>query len=368
MAQPAVDSRRNLSGLIVTGVVTATLSTSLLHHAIPLTQARWHDLFQHMYYLPIVVAALRFGWLGGLCAAVLAGASHLPYIYLSGNVAPEAAAGQLMEIPLFCLAGLLTGILSDRERRQRRDLQRTTTQLASVYRELQDNFDHMKRAERMYALGQLSAGLAHEIRNPLASIAGATAILERHPADRTRDECVGIVKKEADRLNRLLTSFLAFARPRPPRFRTIELGPTLDTVMDLAGHAVDRRPVTLRQDIPAELPPIECDPEQITQVLLNLLINAVQATEGEGEVTLAARAEGPRVLIQVRDQGSGIAPENREKVFDPFFTTKEQGTGLGLSVAHQIVEQHGGVITAESNPDRGATFTLLLPVKRENLG
>ena len=368
MVETDGDRRHTTSGLIITGVVTATLCTSLLHHAIPITQARWHDIFQHIYYLPIVVAGLSFGWAGGLSAAILAGISHLPYIYLSGKVAPEAALGQLMEIPLFCTAGLLAGILTDRERKQRLDLQRASAQLSAVYRELQDNFEHMKRAERLYAVGQLSAGLAHEIRNPLASIAGAVGILERNTSsDRNRAECLAIVRKETERLNRLLTSFLDFARPRPPRYRTIELGPTLDSLMDLAAHAVGSKAVSLRKDAPPTLPPVECDPEQITQVLLNLLINAIQANGDSGEVVLSAFTERARVRIQVRDEGCGIASEDREKIFDPFFTTKENGTGLGLSVAHQIIQQHGGIITAESNPDRGMTFSVLLPVKREGL-
>lgn len=365
MSPAALDRSRYISNLVVTGVITATLCTSVLHHAIPVTEARWHDVFQHLYYMPIVVAAIRFGWVGGLAAAALAGGTHLPYIYNSGRVSPEAAASQLMEIPLFCAAGLGTGILADRERRRRRDLQRTTSKLADVCRELQQNFEQMKRAERLYALGQLAAGLAHEIRNPLASIAGAAGILERSSADHTRAECVGIVKKEAERLNRLLTSFLDFARPRAPRFRSVELGPTFDTVADLATHAIGSRPVRLRLDVAPGLPLVECDPEQITQVLLNLIINAIQATPDSGEVVLSAQGEGQRVLIRVRDEGSGIDASDRERIFDPFFTTKENGTGLGLPVAHRIVEQHGGMITAENNPVRGATFSVWLPVKRE---
>ena len=136
-------------------------------------------------------------------------------------------------------------------------------------------------------------------------------------------------------------------------------------MIDLAAHAIDRKPIQLKKEAPPDLPALECDPEQVKQVLLNLLINAIQASPNHSEVVLSARSEDSKVVIQVKDQGCGIAPEDREKIFDPFFTTKESGTGLGLSVAHQIVEQHGGVLTAEANADKGMTFAVVLPLRRE---
>lgn len=224
----------------------------------------------------------------------------------------------------------------------------------------------MKRVERLSAVGQLSAGLAHEIRNPLASIAGAVGIIERNSGSESkRSECLNIIKRETERLNRLLTSFLDFARPRPPQYQTISLPEALDSVVALATHAVNHKRIARRKEVPASLPALECDPEQLRQVLLNLLINAIQASPSGGDVVLTARHAGSRVLIQVKDGGSGIPPEIREKIFDPFFTTKESGTGLGLSVAHQIIEQHGGILTAEANPDKGMTFSVALPLKRE---
>jgi signal transduction histidine kinase len=230
---------------------------------------------------------------------------------------------------------------------------------------LQDNFEQMKRSERLFALGQLSAGLAHEIRNPLASIGGAPGILRRNPHLEPKDaECLDIISKECQRLNRLVGNFLDFARPRTPRYQTVDLAATLDSVIELAGHAIEKRPITLRRETLQQLPAIECDPELLRQVLLNLIINAIQAMAGGGDVVVSARPGQDRVLIQVKDEGCGIKPEDRDRMFDPFFTTKENGSGLGLSVAHQIVQQHGGVLTAEANPEKGMTFSLLLPLRR----
>jgi len=266
---------------------------------------------------------------------------------------------------VFCLAGILTGVLADRDRKQREMLRRRSEELSAVYRELQENFERMKRAERLYAVGQLSAGLAHEIRNPLASIAGAAGLLRRdRVSDQQRSECLDIITRECERLSRLLTNFLDFARPRPPRFQSTDLNGVIDAVMTLSAHVAGAGRISLRKETAPELPPIECDPGQLRQVLLNLTINAIQAMPEGGEIVVSARLEQDKVLLQVRDQGQGVDPENMEKIFDPFFTTKETGTGLGLSVAHQIAEQIRGVLTAERNPDRGMTFSLALPIDR----
>jgi two-component system, NtrC family, sensor histidine kinase HydH len=352
------------SAFRVLAIAVALLGISLLHHVTPISMLHWHNIFQHLYYLPIVFAALSFGWRGGLLTAVLAGASQLPHIVLSWQVALNYSEDLIWEIPAFCAAGVLAGIAAERERSQQRALERTTAQLTQVYKELQDNFENMKRAERLFAIGQLSAGLAHEIRNPLASIAGAVGILMRNPdTGEKRTECLGIIHKECDRLNRLLTDFLEFARPRPPQYQEVDPTVVLDSVMDLASHAIGRKQIVLRKEVAGVLPRLRCDPEQLKQVLLNLVINAIQATDGRGEVTLRASRQNDKVLMQVKDEGCGIHPENLDKIFDPFFTTKDNGTGLGLSVVHQIVEQHGGLLTAESNRDKGMTFSLLFPTR-----
>jgi signal transduction histidine kinase len=235
-----------------------------------------------------------------------------------------------------------------------------------VYRELQDNFEQMKRAERLFALGQLSAGLAHEIRNPLASIAGAAGILRRKVRlERKEAECLEIIGKECQRLNHLLTDFLDFARPRPPQYQSTDLGPVLDSVIELAGHAAGSKSIVMRQETSAEMPPVECDPELLKQVLLNLLINAVQASPDGGEVVVSAQPRNGRAEIAVQDEGCGIDPLDRDRIFDPFFTTKDGGTGLGLSVAHRIVEQHGGILTSEPNSGKGMKFSVLLPFHHE---
>jgi signal transduction histidine kinase len=327
-------------------VVAAMALAGAAQWLVPASAAEWRYLVQHLYYLPIVYAGLQFGWKGGLTAGLLAGLTCLPHI---------------LEIGIYCAAGSLAGVFAERERRKRRASEETAKRLSNVNEELQENFERMKRAERLSALGQLSAGLAHEIRNPLASIAGAVGILRRgRSSEEKQAECLEIIQKECQRLNRLLTSFLDFARPRALNFRTIEVESVFDSVLGLAEHAVDGASITLKRQVPPGLA-LDCDPEQLKQVLLNLVINAIQAMPNGGEVVMSASAEAGNAVIQVRDQGCGVSEEEMEHLYDPFFTTKENGTGLGLPVAHQIVAQLGGVLAARNNADRGMTFSVQLP-------
>jgi signal transduction histidine kinase len=348
-------ARRDLI-LVLAGIAL----TSAGHYFTPPQFLLWHGIFQRLYYLPIVYAAISFGWRGGLAAAVFAGLLYIPHILITWAPMPHYMMEQYAEIVMFLAVGTLTGILADRERRRRVELQATAQRLSQVYRELQTTFEQVKRADRLSAIGQLAAGLAHEIRNPLASIDGAAEVLEAGAEAEVRQETLSIIRKECARLNRLLTNLLDFARPRQPERREVDVAEVLDSVIELVHHSAGKGFRFGRQAGP-ELPLLLGDREQIAQVILNLTMNATQAMPEGGEVVLSARTQADGLLIEVKDEGQGIAPENLDKIFDPFFTTKDTGTGLGLSVVHQIVSQHGGSVTAVRNPDRGMTFSLYFP-------
>jgi two-component system, NtrC family, sensor histidine kinase HydH len=350
----------------VTTIASSIICISLVRQLVPHSSILFHNILQNLYVLPIVIAALYRGWRGGLLAAIFSSVCDT-LVTLSVQPSPEFVRNQLAsqtaEAVDFVLVGLVAGILADRQREQKKALQKTTEQLGLANRELQENYERMKRTERLYAIGQLSAGLAHEIRNPLASLSGTIGILRRNPsAAEKRSECLDIMDKECRRLNNLLTSFLDYAKPRPPRLLEIDIPPILDSVVGLVSHTLDQKAIAFRKETALRLPVVKCDPEQLKQVLVNLLINAIQASSDGGEILLQARMRGSSLHIQVKDQGVGVRAEDLDKIFDPFYTTKENGTGLGLSVAYQIIEQLGGSVTAERNVDRGMTFSVLLPV------
>lgn len=319
----------------------------------------WRKFLQYLFFLPGVIAAFWFGWRGGLITAVLATLCYAPS--LTSLTADQA--GESLDL---LLIGSLLGFLADREHRKTRLLEKATADLSAAYHQLQSNVERWKQAERLSAIGQLSAGLAHEIRTPLAAIEGAAELLRSDRADSAlRDEMTAILQKESKRLNRLLTELLDYARPRRPEFRTAELAPIVSSVVRLLQVQATKKSLTLRAEIPATVPPLECDPEQLRQVLLNLTMNAVQAADAPGEVTIQAAPSHAGISLEVLDQGPGIPSEVRAHLFEPFFTTKHDGTGLGLAVARQIVETHGGNIAIEPNFPRGARFLIGLPIAQE---
>lgn len=344
--------------VLVLVVVLVVFTWVVPPHAVVL-----HNILHHLNILPFMLAGLFFGWRGAYRTALLAGLLFAPSIYLHWFKAPLDAQDQIVELGTFGAAGVIAGILSDRERMQRRRVEVTKQELERVYTELRQNIDQLRKSERLSAAGQLSASLAHEIRNPLASISGAAGILARGQASpEARAECLEILTKESQRLNKLLTNFLDFARPRLPRMQWMEPAEMAASVASLAQHAASRQNVTIEVRNAAALQPVECDPEQIKQLLLNLVLNAIQATEGEGSVTLRSFAQNGKLCMEVSDQGKGISAEVRDHIFEPFFTTRDSGTGLGLAIAANIAGQHGGTLTCAPNVGRGAIFRVELPL------
>jgi len=338
------------------------LLITIFHYLTPPQFYLLHEILERLYYLPIVIAALSFGWVGGLLAAGCAGLCYLPFVIMTSHNSPQMMAGRYAEIFVFLAIGALTGTLSDRERRRGSDLQRATDQLSETNRQLQSSFQQLRRADRLSAVGQLAASLAHEIRNPLGSIEGAIDIVERTVDEGRRREFLGIIKKETRRLNGLLTNLLNFARPRAPQIREAQVDTLVSTVVDLTSNTAQQQGIQLKSHVAPDLPSVECDSEQIIQVLLNVTLNALQASSAGGQISISADRSETMILMRVSDEGIGIAEAEMDKIFDPFYTTKEGGTGLGLAISYQILGQHGGGIAVERNPDKGMTFTLTLPI------
>lgn len=356
-------SRSEMRAIRIATLIAAVVVVSFLHYETATAHVWLHQLFQRAYYIPIILTALWYGWRGGLYAAGFSGLLYIPHILMSWRSQPEYRVDQFIEILMFFAIGSLTGILSDHERGQRRKVEETARKLSEVYAQLQKSFEQLRRADRLSALGELSAGLAHEIRNPLGSIEGAVKILGRPelPND-TRQEFTSLASREVERLKGLLTNFLEFARPQPPQRAASDVNLLLESVAKLASETASMAKVNFRVERRGELPSISIDQEQIKQVLLNLVINAVQAMPNGGQIFLRAIRDGENVRVEVEDEGTGIPPEDLERVFDPFFTTRSHGTGLGLSIAYQIVSQHDGHITGRPNAERGMTFAVTLPV------
>jgi signal transduction histidine kinase len=333
---------------------------------VPSSYVTAHNILHHLNFLPLMFAGMIFGARGAGSAALFAAAINAPVIARHWAEWPMDAKDQIVELSIFSAAGLIAGFLSDRERAQRAKHEKTRQELERVYLELRSSIEQMKKAERLSAAGQLAASLAHEIRNPLASISGAAGILQRGSAPpEYLNESLDILQKESQRLNKLLTNFLNFAKPRVPRMQRTDLQELLLSVLSLAAHAAMERQVRFEQVNDDEGVEIACDPEQLKQVLLNLLLNAVDASPENSEIFLRVLRLPHGAAIEVEDAGAGINDEDAARIFDPFFTTKPKGTGLGLAISSMIVAQHGGTLSFHKNKRGGTTFRVELPAQKE---
>jgi len=355
-------------------LVACVIGISLLHYTTPLRLGMLHDIFQRLYYLPIILAAFWFGFRGGVGCAILVTICYAPHILFQwgGHLAMEME--KYLEVLLYNVVGGITGFLSQQEAARRGQLEETAKGLEESYRQLQSQSEliirieeQLRRAERLSALGELSAILAHEIRNPLASIRGTAEILmeDQTPAA-SRREFLDILVKESDRLNRVVEDFLKMARPEPVERRPCDLNEELRNMMALLSAQAKQSRVSL-QLLPSALPPFSGDGEKLRQAFMNIILNAIQASPAGGAVAVATGADpkSGRIEIRFSDHGPGISEAASREIFEPFFTTKGTGTGLGLPITKKIIEGHGGTITVQSEPGQGATFLVSLPVCRE---
>jgi signal transduction histidine kinase len=247
------------------------------------------------------------------------------------------------------------------------DLGRKFNYMMQQLRESREEIDRlhrtqMSRAEHLATLGEMATGLAHEIRNPLAGIAGVIEIVGRDlPSTSPARAVIKDVRLEIAQINRIVTDLLETARPHPPQIRLSNLNTTVEHAVMLARQQVLSKPIKIELHKAPDLPEVEHDSDQIHQVLLNLLLNAVQAVTGAGTVNVEIGSQDGFASVAVSDTGRGISSEHLSNIFRPFYTTKGNGTGLGLSLARRIVEEHHGRIEVNSVVAKGSKFTVLLP-------
>ena len=243
---------------------------------------------------------------------------------------------------------------------------------ARLYDDLKRSKSYIRRADRLASLGTLTAGLAHEIRNPLVAIKTFTQLLpERIDDEEFRNHFLNIASGEVDRISALVTELLEFARPSEPKFDLEDINSILDGMILLISTETKSKRIDILKDYASDLSPITVDREQMKQVFLNMLLNAIEATPETGKIYVRTRSytkpEGePYIQIEFTDTGRGIQPEDLEDIFIPFFTTKEKGSGLGLSISNQIVQDHKGYIDVESQVNKGTSFFINLPLRQHH--
>ncbi len=328
-----------------------------------------HGLLGHLYIVPIILGAYWYGIKGGVSVSILSAVLFSPHLFLHWRD-PFLDVYNYVELFLFFLIGGVTGVLSQMERNQRTRYEEALRRLDESHRKLREQTDilfqteeQLRRADRLSALGELSAGMAHEIRNPLGSIRGAVEILkDDYSPDEAKYEFIGILLKETDRLNRIVQEFLSFARPKLPEFQQADVNEAVESVLTLTAQEARKTGIAVEKRLDPSIGKRSVDAGMLKQAFLNLILNAIQAMPKGGTLTVESGLQDSRIVVKVSDTGAGIPEENRKKLFSPFFTTKKNGTGLGLAITYRIIENHRGSIDVTSQPGKGTTFTIRIPV------
>jgi two-component system, NtrC family, sensor histidine kinase HydH len=354
------------------------LATVLIDHT---DEIAINSYYYPIYYLPIVTAAEYFSPLATLLWTALASATYCSYLYPAGQefaIGTENYELLAIRILFFFLAAMLVNRFVVENRRQTKRYQELAEALAETNRKLEQAQAEARRSERLAALGQLSAGLAHEIRNPLGVIKGSAEMLNQklRESNPLASELAGYISTEVNRLSALVTRFLDFARPLHTELSPQDITPVIDRSLQLVATMWKGGPVAVDRHYPEDLPTVPLDESLCEQAFVNIIQNAYDAMGSEGG-RLSVAAEISRSLgrdgIEVRlcDSGPGVPEALREQIFNPFVTTKKTGVGLGLSIVSKIIDGHQGWIKVESgrSPDntqsQGACFVMFFPLAVE---
>ncbi|MEW5701339.1 MAG: ATP-binding protein [Candidatus Zixiibacteriota bacterium] len=355
-------------------LISALLIGLSIAHFVSPAEAIWlHDFWFKVTYIPIVLSGLWFGVRGGLTVGVITGLTYTVHIRLQlAGHHQHAQTGFWLELVLYLLIGIVVGWLADEQRRIQERLHQTNLQLQDSLASLKEKAEallvaeeSLRRADRLRAVGELAAGIAHEVRNPLSGILGAAKILA-DPAtnDQNRAEFADLLAQETQRLDRVIGRLLDLARPGPGSAGTSLLANEIAFVGQLtegtrrkshADYDLSQVPHDIVVAVPVDV---------ARQIILNLTLNALAAlSERGGQIIWSAEIEGDRTTVRVRDTGGGVDSQIRDHLFEPFVTTRQTGgTGLGLAIVARLVRESGGEIDLESTGPSGTTFALTLPI------
>jgi signal transduction histidine kinase len=353
-------------------IIKILLATLLLDHT---GEIGINSSYYPIYFLPVLSAAIYFGPVASLAWTTAASLAYLSLLFPAlqeSDISSEGYGILAIRVLFFFVAAVLVNRFAVENRRQVQRLEDLSEKLEETNRQLRRAEADARRAERLAALGQLSAGLAHEIRNPLGVIKGSADMLTRKVAasEPLVAELAGYISSEVNRLNALVVRFLDFARPSKLELRPERITEIVDRALEAASASFPNAGVRVERQYAPNLPEIPADPQLCEQVFVNLITNAFQAMQVEGgsaekTVRIAIESEvsngEPGVAVIIEDTGPGVPPELREQIFNPFFTSKKDGVGLGLSIVAKIVDDHRGTIRLEENTPRGARFHVFFP-------
>jgi two-component system, NtrC family, sensor histidine kinase HydH len=363
-------------GRVYAVLVKIVLATLLLDHT---GEVGINSAYYPIYYLPVLTAAIYFGPLGTLLWTTLSSLAYCSFLIPALQEFELGVEGETIlaiRILFFFLAAMLVNRFVMDNRRQVQLYRELSERLEETNRQLQRAEAEARRSERLAALGQMSAGLAHEIRNPLGVIKGSAEMLAQKLNDSQplASELAGYISSEVNRLNALVARFLDFARPSHLELRPQRISEIVDRALESVRAQLPEARVRVERHYAAGLPEILADEQLCERVFVNLIQNAYQAMEAAPSgrepvlrISIAPESSSGRegVAVIVEDAGSGVPPEAREQIFNPFFTSKKDGVGLGLAIVAKIVDDHRGYIKLEPASTAGARFHVFFPASPE---
>ena len=330
-----------------------------------------HDLYRTLFLIPILYAAFIFRLRGSLLTSLAFFGVILPRAFYFSPY-PNPVLRPVISLALSAIIGVLVTVWLNRlgkERKARAELMTAYEEIQDYDRRLKENQAMLIQAEKLASMGQLSASIAHEINNPLSGVLIYTNLLSKKIAkgDLDKEVLLNYLSKidfELTRSTHLIGSLLAFARQSEPIMEKVDVNKILIRALDITIPAGSRNEIKVEKELHA-LPEVTADSDQLQQVFINLIMNAVQAMPEGGNITFLTFVENSQVKICVKDTGCGIPPENMGKIFTPFFSTKKdvKGVGLGLPVSYGIMQRHHGKIEIESKVGEGSSFTVCLPTR-----
>ncbi len=333
----------------------------------------YHDVYVVIFFYPFIYAAFVYRMRGVIVSGLVFLGILLPHALLDYN-AISLMRTLLFAVFVFLVSGLGATLLNylERQMESNREILSLNNELNDTIERLQQTQQQLIQAAKLSSIGQLSAGLAHELNNPLSGVLIYTRLMKEKLAKNTINKeqlqsNLTKIESAIDYCTGIIRGLLDFARQSEPLLRPVTVSRAIDKALSLVEHEPSIKLVDVVREEPPELPLVVADFNQLVQVFINLVVNAVQAMNDGGRLTISTGTEDGWVKMSVSDTGRGIPPENMERLFTPFFTTKEdtRGVGLGLAVSYGIIERHGGRIEARSEVGKGSTFTVFLPAYRE---
>ncbi len=346
---------------------------SLLHYNTSTKKWQYHLIYMQAYFIPIILGAFQFGIRGGLGASLIISVIYLPHVMLQWGGLVENNLMRCLQIILFNVVGYITGLKAQGERKEKDRYQQAAKKLEEALDEQKRQTEQissmeqqLRAADRLSIVGELTASLAHEVRNPLGSIRGAVEIIrDAVPDDIKKLEFFEILIQETNRLNQVVENYLRFAKKQPQHIQQYDLVKELNNIITMVASQARKQKIAIDVQLPHDPLFIKGDTGNFWQVALNIILNAIQTMPTGGNLAIKLEPREKEIYFTVQDQGSGIAPDKVQEIFKPFFTTKREGTGLGLAIVKRISDENNWRISLKSELGKGTVIQIIIPTSED---